>query len=341
MILRVRLSTLNDVITHKRPAKEPVASRSYIASELAACKVAILLCTYNGAEFLAEQLESFTWQTHNNWVVYASDDGSSDATLGILQRFQSMHGEARLIILAGPRQGFAKNFMSLVNNPEVVADYFAFSDQDDVWHSDKLERGLLGLADTPATQPALFCSRTRLIDAAGKSIGFSPLFPKSPSFRNALVQSLAGANTMLLNAAARALLSYTPEDAQIVSHDWLAYLLVSGCGGTIVYDPTPTLDYRQHGSNLIGSNSSISDRWVRIRKMFTGTFREWNRHNLYALSNCHKQFTQANYAVLEYFTKARESSLLERLFLLKKSGVYRQCLTDNIGLVVAASIGRV
>ena len=316
-----------------------VASSSHPV--VATSKVAILLCTYNGADFLALQLDSFVQQTHKDWVIYASDDGSNDATLSILQRYQQKLGAERLVIQQGPRQGFAQNFMSLVKNPSISADYYAFSDQDDVWFADKLERGLARLSDTPPTLPALFCSRTRLIDASGQVIGYSPLFAKVPSFRNALVQSLAGANTMLLNVAARDLLAKTPGDAHIVSHDWLTYLLVSGCGGPVIYDREPTLDYRQHGSNLIGANSGFTDRLVRIRKMFAGTFREWNRHNLYLLSSCTKHLTSESRTTLEHFERARASSLLRRIYLLKQAGVYRQTSLGNIGLVLAASIGRV
>ena len=86
----------------------------FIYAEAVTAKVAILLCTYNGAEYLSAQLDSLVAQTHKDWVIYVSDDGSSDATLDILKRYQSELGEKRLVILGGPRQGFAKNFMSLV-----------------------------------------------------------------------------------------------------------------------------------------------------------------------------------------------------------------------------------
>ncbi len=315
--------------------------KQVITQPATTAKVAILLCTYNGADFLAQQLDSFIQQTHKNWVIYASDDGSTDATLSILQHYQEKLGVERLVVQQGPRQGFAQNFMSLVKNTMINADYYAFSDQDDIWFEDKLERGLASLSSTPATMPALFCSRTRLVDASGQVIGYSPLFAKAPSFCNALVQSLAGANTMLLNATARHLLAKAPADAYIVSHDWLTYLLVSGCGGSVIYDREPTLDYRQHGSNLIGANSGFTDRLVRIRKMFAGTFRDWNRQNLYLLSNYTNYLTHESRTTLERFERARASSLLKRIYLLKQAGVYRQTYLGSLGLVLAATIGRI
>jgi len=307
----------------------------------APAKVAILLCTYNGSAYLGAQLDSLRAQTHENWTIYASDDGSTDSTLNILQRYQSELGKERLIILSGPRQGFAKNFLSLIKNSSIEADYFAFSDQDDVWFADKLERGVACLKGTPVDVPAMFCSRTRLIDANGNVIGLSPLFAKKASFRNALVQSLAGANTMLLNGAAKGLLAQTRDDAYIVSHDWLTYLLVSGVGGKVFYDPIPTLDYRQHGSNLIGSNSGLADRWARVGKMFIGTFRDWTQHNLNALGGSCDRFTEENLYALSCFKQARESSLVSRIYLLKKAGVYRQTTFGTIGLVLAAIMKRI
>lgn len=304
-------------------------------------RVAILLCSYNGSKYLAAQLDSIAAQTRSNWVVYVSDDGSTDATLEILRSYQHDFGVDKLIIYPGPRKGFAKNFMALIGNPAICADYYAFCDQDDIWYPDKLQRSLTSLSNVPNGVPALYGSRTRLIDAEGNPIGFSPLFKKKPGFANALVQSLAGANTMLFNDRARTLLLKTPQDAHVVSHDWLTYLLVSGCSGRVVYDSDPTLDYRQHGGNLIGSNATLADRWARIRKMLAGTFSEWNDYNLYAISGAATQFSERNRRRLKHFTQARRASFLKRIYLLKKANVYRQTLLGNIGLVVAAGIGRI
>lgn len=304
-------------------------------------RVAILLSTYNGERFLGEQLESLIRQTHKNWIIYASDDGSTDATRTILRRYQKKLGRDRLIILQGPQQGFAKNFMSLVNNRSIEADYFAFCDQDDIWFDSKLEVSLAHLKGSDQGTPALFCSRTRLIDVGGQVIGFSPLFDRRPTFRNALVQSLAGANTMLLNRAARDLMMQTGGDAHVVSHDWLAYLLVTGCGGAVIYDAIPTIDYRQHDDNLVGANSSLTDRLDRLRRMYQGTFRDWTEYNLMVVRGFKEQLTHESRAVFEQFERARQEWLPRRLYLLNKAGVYRQTALGNAGLMLAASIGKI
>ncbi|MEX5683707.1 glycosyltransferase family 2 protein [Pseudomonas silesiensis] len=307
---------------------------------LSSVKVAILLCTYNGAEFLGEQLQSFIRQTHKNWVIYASDDGSNDNTLDILKTLQKKVGKDRLFILNGPRQGFAKNFLSLIKNKSIKADYFAFSDQDDIWFEDKLERSIARL-NFAANTPALYCSRTRLVSADKHILGFSPLFSAPPHFCNALVQSIAGANTMLINARARALLTHTPENAVIVAHDWLTYLLVTGCGGVVIYDPIPTLDYRQHSGNLIGANAGIRDQIIRISKMCSGRFSEWSNQNLLVLDSFKQKLAPDSRLTLDRFKTARQSPFFQRLRLMKKAGVYRQTARGNVSLFVATCLNSI
>ena len=105
--------------------------------------------------------------------------------------------------------------------------------------------------------PLLFCSRTLTITESGTPVGMSPLFRRTPSFRNALVQSLAGGNTMVLNRAARDIVALASRRARFVSHDWWAYLLVTGAGGVVHYSAKPLVRYRQHAQNLVGANTSL------------------------------------------------------------------------------------
>ncbi|PHN53288.1 glycosyl transferase family 2 [Pseudomonas syringae] len=299
------------------------------------------MCTYNGAAYLREQLESFAAQTFSDWVLYVSDDASTDDTLRILSDYQVLWGNQRLVIFSGPCKGFAENFISLVQRPEIEADYFAFSDQDDVWFSDKLERSVNRLEHLDSSKPALYCSRTRLVDADLKVIGVSPLFSKPPSFKNALVQSLAGANTMLINQTARGLLVRLPEHSPLIAHDWLTYLLVTGCGGEVCYDAQPCLDYRQHSGNLIGANASTRDRLVRFRKMLSGRFIEWNDANVAILKGMERVLTVENRAVLTDFDNGRKQPFFKRVSSLRKAGIYRQTVQGNLSLVVAICLRRV
>lgn len=299
-------------------------------------KVAILLCTFHGQHYLADQLQSFAAQTHTNWEVWASDDGSQDDTHRILEGYRAEWGDARLSIHCGPAEGFVANFLSLTCKASIEADFYAYSDQDDIWEADKLERAIAWMNTVPDGVPALYCSRTRLVDANNTDIGFSPLFSKPPSFANALMQNIGGGNTMVFNNSARALLRKAGETIPVVTHDWWAYMVVSGCGGKVKYDAYPSLRYRQHDGNLVGMNSTWPARFVRMRMLWQGRFKSWNDGNIAALQRLRVDLTPENQEILDRFARSRKLSLIPRLIGLWRSGVYRQTLQGNLGLVVAA-----
>lgn len=299
-------------------------------------KVAILMCTYQGQCYLAEQLDSFAAQLHTNWDVWVSDDGSRDNTLSILEDYQNKWATGRLSLHVGPNKGFQANFLYLTCNANITADYYAYSDQDDIWEADKLERAVKWLESVPENIPALYCTRTRLVDRNNNHIGFSPLFLKPLSFSNALVQNVGGGNTMVFNNAARALLRKAGANLPVVTHDWWAYLVVMGCGGKVFYDSKPTLRYRQHDGNLVGMNATWMARFERLRMLWQGKFRHWNDCNIDALRMLHEKLTPESREVLEYFVKARQMSFVTRLMYLKRTGIYRQTLFGNLGLIAAA-----
>lgn len=324
-------SPCNDDHHSSRP---PVPRATFSASKRT---IAILLCTYNGGRYLSQFLRSLVAQTHADWRLIASDDGSSDATLQILAQFAAERG--RVEIRRGPGRGPTGNFLSLACDAAIRADYFAFADQDDVWHPDKLSRALRALAALPPGQPALYGSRTRITRSDNTPNGFSPLFAKAPSFNNALVQSLAGGNTMVFNRAAQALF-VAAEGVEPVAHDWWAYQLIAGAGGRIVYDPVPAIDYRQHGRNQVGSNNSWRARLSRARLLATGRFKTWNDINRRALRNVAHLLTPEHLAVLDEFCKLGTPSLRERIKALRRAGVYRQTFSGNVGLIAAMVLNK-
>lgn len=299
-------------------------------------KVAILMCTCNGQRFLAKQLDSFASQTYQNWEVWVSDDNSQDETLAIIEAYRQKWHPERLFTSFGPGKGFVANFLSLACRDGIEADYYAYSDQDDIWEAEKLERAIRRLEGVPKHTPALYCSRSRLIDAEGAEIGLSPLFPKPPGFANALVQSIAGGNSMVFNKAARELIRQAGASVPVVVHDWWTYMVVTGCGGKVFYDKHPTLDYRQHDANQIGMNISWLARFVRLRMVWEGNLKCWNDGNIAALKTLWDRLTPENREILERFAKARKMSFLWRLVYLRRSGVYRQTMLGNVSLVAAA-----
>ncbi|MBH9553310.1 glycosyltransferase family 2 protein [Inhella sp. 4Y17] len=303
-------------------------------------KVAVLMCTMQAQRFLAEQLNSIATQTHPSWSIWASDDGSDDFTHDILAYYQSHWGEERISIHEGPAEGSTANFLALTCRADIDADYFAYADQDDIWEADKLERAVAWLQTIPAHIPALYGSRTQLVDARNQHIGYSPLFQKEPSFRNALVQSIAGGNTMVFNRAARDLLRRAGESVEAVTHDWWAYMLISGCGGLVHYDPHPTVRYRQHDTNQFGANVSVRAQARRVNQLLHGRFRNWIDANLSALDKVRHLITPENRKVLDEFKSLRKRWVGARLVRLRRSGIHRQTWVGNVGIALAALIRR-
>jgi glycosyltransferase involved in cell wall biosynthesis len=303
--------------------------------------IAILLCTYNGARFLPAQLASYETQEFADWRLFASDDGSTDGTLALLDAFQQRHGVGHVSIRRGPRMGFVANFLSLICDPAIEAEYYALSDQDDVWGADKLSRARRFLLNAAGDEPVVYCSRTRLIDEQGTDIGLSTYYRKTPHFRNALAQSLASGNTIVMNERMRLLLMQGGADLKVPSHDWWIYLLITAVGGKLFYDNYPTVAYRMHAGNVIGSNESMAAKILRARLLWQGRYKGWADLNIAALERVENLMTAENRATFDVFRQFRKRSLVPRLRGLVRSGIYRQSRLGDLGLLAAALVGKI
>jgi glycosyltransferase involved in cell wall biosynthesis len=298
----------------------------------------VLLATKDGARHLMAQLDSIAAQSDWGRIdLVASDDGSSDGTLTLLAEAAAKWRRGRFEVVTGPGRGFAENFRSLLQR-EATTPFVAFSDQDDIWLASKLSVAAGALGD--AESPALYCGRTLLVSADDRPMGMSPLFTRQAGFANALVQSIAGANTMVLNRAGFALARQAALRSGFVSHDWLCYQIVSGAGGRVVYDPVPQVRYRQHGENLVGANTGWRARLDRLRRAWGGRFVDWNDRNVATLTQVHELLTPEARERLAAFDSARHGALGDRLRRLRQSGVYRQTLGGQVSLWAAAVLGK-
>jgi glycosyltransferase involved in cell wall biosynthesis len=303
--------------------------------------ISILMCTFNGARFLDEQLNSLAGQSYKNWSLHVSDDGSTDGTIEILERFRSSLPQHTVTIYSGPRKGFAENFISLAQRSGPASDYYAFCDQDDVWHSTKLQRNLQAFSGRCAEIPAMCYSRTRLINVDGAEIAYSREAGRPAAFRNSLVENIASGNTIFFNKSALQLIRCIPSTQPIIAHDWLLYLVISACQGLIVYDPFPTVDYRQHDHNLIGGRRPLISRFRGLINVSDSRYKQWNEHNIEALDYILPLMPEVNRATFEAFKSARTAPLPQRLLMLKRSGVYRQTASGNAILYIAALLNKI
>lgn len=294
--------------------------------------LAIILCTKNGEDFIVKQLNSIKQQTFKNFDIYIKDNYSTDKTLIHINKFVDQNPELNIIFLKGDNLHFANSYIQgLIDIPKEY-DFYAFCDQDDVWESNHLQRSIEYFEDIKNNLPSVYCSRTKLIDEFDNHIGISSYFPKNPSFQNALVQSIAGANTMVFNKKSFDLFKQVDLTKKIVSHDWLLYILVTATNGNFKYDLNPSVRYRQHQNNLIGSNLGFFNACKRLKLMFQGRFSEYNKSNIMHLKNF-TPISNFNKKILYNFNKSIYNKKPLRAYYLLKSQVFRQTLLGHIALM--------
>jgi glycosyltransferase involved in cell wall biosynthesis len=292
----------------------------------------------DGARFLPDQLDSIGGQDHRNWSLQIGDDGSKDGTFALVEAFAVRH-RGRVSLRDGPRGGSTANFLSLLCDGEDDADVWAFSDQDDVWLSDKLARAIGALARARG-RPALYGARTVVTDANLRPLGLSPRFAGPFNFANALIQNVAGGNTMVMNRAARDLLCAAGADVRPACHDWWAYQVITGAGGVMIWDERPALLYRQHGRNQVGANTGPAARLRRAAQALGGRLAVWNEANVSALWSVRHLLTAENRARLAAFAEARGLRGAAALRALAGSEAFRQTRAGSLSLAAAAALGR-
>jgi glycosyltransferase involved in cell wall biosynthesis len=302
--------------------------------------VAILMCTYNGELYLKEQLESIQTQDYQNWTLYVSDDGSTDQTLPILKSYQALWGKDKLHILKGPRQGFQKNFMSLITSKKIHADFYMLCDQDDVWLPQKITTAITHLEAQDQSRPQLYCGRTSYVNKKLKFIEYSDLFVRPRSFHNAIVQSIAGGNTMAYNDALKKIPSLFPE-VRIISHDWWLYILCELSGGITYYDIHSYILYRQHERSLIGANTTVLAKIKRLYMLLSGKFIEYNNCHFEAFNKIPLNIANpVHINLIDRFYIDRHKDLKTRLKMIRGLGIYRQTRDGMIALYLAALLKR-
>ncbi|HEN3061675.1 TPA: glycosyltransferase family 2 protein [Streptococcus agalactiae] len=217
-------------------------------------KVNILMATYNGEKFLAQQIESIQKQTSKEWNLLIRDDGSSDKTCDIIRNFTAKDSRIRFINENEHHNlGVIKSFFTLVNYE--VADFYFFSDQDDVWLPEKLSVSLEAAKHKASDVPLLVYTDLKVVNQELNILQDSMIRAQSHHANTTLLPELTEntvtGGTMMINHAL-AEKWFTPND--ILMHDWFLALLAASLG-EIIYLDLPTQLYRQHDNNVLGART--------------------------------------------------------------------------------------
>lgn len=229
-------------------------------------RVAIVLATYNGEDFLREQLDSLLAQRYSNFVIVARDDISGDATPAILQHYASAHPEKFRLLEGGTENlGASANFSTLIEYVLAHKEslglgraYIMCCDQDDEWYSDKIDKSMQAMLALEAERPYRAClihSDLRVIDAQGQELApsffaYQGIRAHKHSFGRMLVSNSVTGCTALINEKLAQLAC--PIPAQAVMHDWWLALLASSVGHVQPINEA-LLNYRQHQKNTLGA----------------------------------------------------------------------------------------
>lgn len=264
-------------------------------------KVTVLLSTYNGEKYLAEQLDSIMNQKDVKVRLLVRDDGSSDSTSSILNTWSE---KMELSWYSGNNLKPAKSFLDLLSNAG-ESSYYSFSDQDDYWLPEKLIAAIRAL-DNCKDVPALYFCQTQLVDEKlnkKKSIVINPYL----TFGEALVYQFVSGCTMVFNSKLRDIvLSYKPSF--VAMHDLWIYCIALAVGAKVIFDPQPHILYRQHENNVIGLSTNKYKEWKN--RLFGLFDRKGNERYEFAREiqqGYLSQMTVENRATIDTFIKAKTS----------------------------------
>ncbi|MDG4961163.1 glycosyltransferase family 2 protein [Lactococcus raffinolactis] len=284
-------------------------------------KINIVMSTYNGEQFLAEQIDSIQQQTFKDWQLLIRDDGSSDQTPEIIKSFVAQ--DPRIVFInEHDRENFGviKNFFTLIKHDK--ADYYFFSDQDDVWLEDKLETMLAAARQYPDQLPLMVYTDLCVVDQNLQVMNQSMIRSQSHHANTELVQELTentvtGGVAMINHALAE---RWRTLD-NIIMHDWYLAVLATAIG-KLVYIDQPGELYRQHDNNVLGARTFTK----RLKTWLSGPSKMLEKYwwLIHASQAQADKILQENELGDEQEAVIRNYIALERLPLSQRIRVLRQ-----------------
>jgi rhamnosyltransferase len=287
-------------------------------------KITVLLATFNGGTYLIEQLESIKSQLNVDVFIVASDDYSSDHTLELLN--EACGFDCKLILLTKSKLGSAAaNFFRLLRDADLTyVDYVALSDQDDVWHEDKLIHAITLInkrnVDAYSSNVTAFWhnGKHKLIHKAQTQQQFDYMFESAgPGCTFVLTKKVA------LDLQ-KFLIANQEKCQQVALHDWFIYAFVRSRGFKWFIDSESHMLYRQHADNVVGANVGLKAKLVRWEKLREG----WLIKQALLIADI------LGYSNAWPVNKLKRYNLLDRLVLIVNVKKLRRRLRDRLALAL-------
>lgn len=296
-------------------------------------RIIVVLSSYNGEKYIVRQIESILTQKGVDVLCFVRDDGSTDGTVTCVEQLKKQYHN--IILEKGENEGWRRSFMDALSSVG-DADFYAFSDQDDIWFEDKLERAVKQLQKFDRNRPVLYHSNRLSCNEH-----LTP-FPKQMErvekpldFTNSLVQEYCQGCTSVFNKAAKDLAcrAYSYK----LPHDyWVA--LVAYVFGNVVCENAPTMYHIHHGNNA-STDGNLLASWNDRLKMYS-------RESVYLvpssllLRNYGELLTVKQKAILNTFNKCKKSFYC-RLSLFLNNKVRRVNLAGTFSLKCALLLNKI
>lgn len=280
-------------------------------------KVGVLLATYNGAQYLEEQLNSLLGQQGVDVHIFIRDDGSVDQTLKIINSYKA-HKNVTLIDGKFSTGSAAGNFIELMRAAPIKEyEFIALSDQDDIWFPDKISRSIkmLNEGDAMAYSSDLIAFDTQIQNAW--------YLRKSAIFKeyDYIFQGASAGCTYVLTRKAIGILMDVLFDGnkkypKDFSHDWLIYSICRSHGIKWVHDNMASIAYRQHSSNVFGALPGKRGLYTRLKISKSG----WYRKHVIFIS----QFLKGSNDELKITAAVKRFNIFDRIALARSSYKFRR-----------------
>ena len=322
------------------------------------------MATYNGAAYLPMQIDSIIAQTYKNRILFIRDDSSTDDTVRILQEYREKYPE-QIVLLEGnteEKHGSNGNFAQVVKYVKENFDfqYFMFSDQDDVWLPEKIEKslkamrrkeleamieaenkGTLGDDENPGRGicpvPVLIHTDLRVVDENLNTLGesfveYRALNTGVKDLSHLLAQNNVTGCTMMWNKALNNIVNL--ENECVFQHDWWMSLTAC-CFGKIAFLNQSTILYRQHGNNVVGATKVNTPGFIIKRLMGHNHVKEVCRNSVIQarglLSEYRKDLSKEQISILEKYADLYNHGKLFRVARILKGKYLKQGIVQIIG----------
>lgn len=311
-------------------------------------KLAILLATYNGSDYLEIFLRSLKQQIFQDFDIISRDDGSSDGSLNILKIYTKL-SKNFIFLDESFNLGIKQNFLRLMNDSlEKSYEYVMFADQDDVWGADKVEKTYKKMRELEGTYgkntPLLVHSDLTVVDKDLNVIfpsfwEYQNINPNKQKLSDFLIANNVTGCTIMINQALVEKVKKIPQEA--IMHDWWIAMVASAFG-KIAYIDEPLMLYRQHGKNDIGAKKyNFHYIWTTCLSKFTSNHYQPKLDKYIKQSQAFlflygHELDDYQRAMLEEFSVFERLSKYQKLRVLLKYKIWKNGFMRNLGLVFFA-----